>query len=146
MNRPLTLNYTTVPTTITQLGGTTEIFFGSNISLTTSGNNPLVTLTIGTAGVFIINYSFRYAGATTAVANCESWFQTSTGGSTQYGNQAYYSNPNAVLGSNVICQSGTAVITTTSVSTITFSVFITYTGGTPALDRNYSYYSYTRLA
>ena len=50
------------------------------------------------------------------------------------------------MGSNVICQAGSAVITTTSVSTITFSCYITYTGGAPKLDKTFSYYSYTRLA
>jgi hypothetical protein len=145
INRPLTLNYTTVPTT-TQLGGTTEVFFASDITGIPNMGQTIATLTIGTAGVFIINYSFRYTGATTAVANCESWFQTLTGGYIQYGNQAYYSNPNAVMGSNVICQAGSAVITTTAVSTISFYVFITYTGGAPKLDKSFSYYSYTRLA
>jgi len=145
INRPLTLNYTTVPTPITQIGGTTEVTFPSITGIPYLGQT-IATLTIGTAGVYIINYSFRYNGASTAVANCESWFQTSTGGNIQYGNQAYYSNPNAVLGSNVICQAGTAVITATSTSTITFYCFITYTGGAPTLDGNYSYYSYTRLA
>jgi hypothetical protein len=147
LNRPFTLNYaTSAINAINKVGHTTEVFFPNNISLSISGDNAIETLTIGTAGVFIINYSFRYGGASTAVGNCESWFYTSTGGAIQYGNQAYYSNPNAVMGSNVICQAGSAVITTTAVSTITFHTFITYTGGTPVLDKTFSYYSYTRLA
>jgi hypothetical protein len=147
INNPLTIGYApTAITADTQIGRTVESVFATNISLSTSGDNSIVTLTIGTAGVFIINFSFRYGGASTAVANCESWFNTSTGGAIQYGNQAYYSNPNAVMGSNVICQAGSAVITTTAVSTITFHTFITYTGGIPILDKTFSYYSYTRLA
>jgi hypothetical protein len=147
LNRPLSLNYpTSAINAINKVGHTTEVFFPNNISLSVNGGNSIATLTIGTAGVFIINFSFRYAGPTTAVGNCESWFFTSTGGTIQYGNQAYYSNPNAFMGSNVICQAGSAVITTTTTSTITFHTFITYTGGIPFLDKTFSYYSYTRLA
>jgi hypothetical protein len=147
LNAPFKPTYAmTMLTSNAQIGYTTETFFANNINLSTSGGNTIATLTIGTAGVYIINFSFRYAGTTTAVANCESWFQTSTGGNIQYGNQAYYNNPNETLGSNVICQSGSAVITATATSTITFSCFITYTGGVPFLDKTFTYYSYTRLA
>ena len=146
LNRPLTVGYAPADiTTLTQIGRTVETAIGPITGISNTGQS-LVTLTIGTAGVYIINFSFRYSGATTAVANCESWFQTSTGGNIQYGNQAYYSNPNALMGSNVICQAGSAVITATSTSTITFYCFITYTGGAPQLDGNFCYYSYTRLA
>lgn len=146
VNSPLTVGYaTSALTSLTQIGRTVEVTFANITGIPNTGQT-LFTLTIGTAGVYIINYSFRYFGASTAVANCESWFQTSTGGNIQYANQAYYSNPNALMGSNVICQAGSAVITATSTSTITFYVFITYTGGAPSLDGPYSYYSYTRLA
>jgi len=146
INRPLTVGYATSSlTSLTQIGRNVEVAMTTITGIPNTGQS-LVTLTIGTAGVYIINYSFRYFGATTSVANCESWFQSSTGGNIQYGNQAYYSNPNALMGSNVICQAGSAVITATSTSTITFYCFITYTGGAPALDGTYSYYSYTRLA
>ena len=145
-NRPLTVGYTPPSiANINQIGYTVEVPVGPVTGIP-NGGQSLVTLTIGTAGVYIINYSFRYSGSATAVSNCESWFQTVAGGNIQYGNQAYYSNPNALLGSNVICQAGTAVITTTASSTITFYCFITYTGSAPQLDPNFCYYSYTRLA
>jgi hypothetical protein len=145
--RPLTVVYSpSALTSLTQIGATTFVTFVNNITNIPFLGQTIATLTIGTAGVYIINYSFRYAGSSTSVANCESWFQTSTNGSIQFGNQAYFSNPNATLGSNVICQSGSAVITATSTSTISFFVFITYTGPAPYLDATFCYYSYTRIA
>jgi hypothetical protein len=148
--RPFTLNYApSAINAINKVGHTTESVFLTNTTLGI-GETAVATLTIGTAGVFIINYSFRISGATTFVSLCESWFNSSTqtgaNALVQYGNQAVYFNPSSQIATNIICQAGSATITTTATSTITFKIFFSYSGTAPFLAKDYSYYSYTRLA
>ena len=88
----------------------------------------------------------RYSGASTVVSVCQSWFQFQAGDDTQYGSQATFYNPTALMDTNIIFQSGTSIATITSTSTIQFRVYIIYTGGAPQLDGTSSYYSYTRIA
>ena len=150
LNRPFSLNYaTSAINAINKVGHTTESVFLTNTTLGI-GETAVATLTIGTAGVYIINYSFRISGATTFVSLCESWFNSSTqtgaNALVQYGNQAVYFNPSSQIATNIICQAGSATITTTATSTITFKTFFSYSGGAPVLEKDFSYYSYTRLA
>ena len=101
---------------------------------------------VGTAGVYAFNYGFRFSGATTVVSVCQSWFQFSAGNDVQYGSQATFFNPSALMETNVLCQSGSAILTLTATTNIQFRVYITYTGGAPQLDGLNSYYTYTRNA
>lgn len=152
INKPLTLGYaTSAITALTQIGRNVEVVLG-NINLPINAENTIATLTIGTAGVYIINYAFRYIKGTTAttIGLFETWFNTSTqtgvNASVQYGNDAVLYSPYASMGTFILAQNGSAIITTTAASTITFKCFIQYTGDAPRLEGDFSYYSYTRLA
>jgi hypothetical protein len=140
------------PSTIAQLGGYVEVPFTSNISFTsTSSNFAIATITIGTPGVYVINYGFRYhsGSSTTTLTFIQSWFNTSTqtgnSASTQYGNSAICFSP-ALTNPDAICQNGTGIVTVTSTSTITFYGFAKYTGTAPIFFAGNSYYSYIRIA
>ncbi len=140
------------PSSITQLGGYVEVPFTSNLTFTTTSQRfTIATLTIGTPGVYLIHYSFRYnrSSSTTSLLMIESWFQTSTqtGNSTntQYGNNSISFNP-AQTSPDIICHNGSGVVIVTATSTITFYGFANYTGTAPLLEATYSYYSYTRIA
>jgi hypothetical protein len=145
--KPLTVGYLpTAINSITQIGRCVEVF-PPNLSLTVNGgDNIIATLTTGTAGVYRIDYSFRYGtSGLTPLSLIETWFNTSTQtGQVQYGNNAVFYNPAVQFG--LICHTGSATITTTDTSTITFKCFLNYSGVAPFFDSVFSYYSYTRIA
>jgi len=126
LNRPLLLSYpTSAITSNLYTGRTTEVVQVADTALVV-GENVITGFYTSTAGVYIINYAFRIKGASTSMNNCESWFnsalQTGINALVQYGNHAYYSNPSSLLGSNVICQNGSAVLTVDAFTIITFKI------------------------
>jgi hypothetical protein len=139
------------PSSITQLGGYVEVPITSSISITSSSANfLLITLTIGTPGIYIINYAFRYQGTgTTSCTFIQTWFNTSnqSGNSAtiQYASNAYTNTTGQSLTVPVF-QSSCAFVTVTSTSTITFYCFVNYTGSAPVVLSGNSYYSYMRIA
>jgi hypothetical protein len=150
LNRPLSLQYpTTAISTKAFCGRTTEVVQAADVSLG-AGENVITGFFPTTAGVYIVNYAFRIKGASTSINMCESWFnsslQSGVNALVQYGNHAYYSTPSSLLGSNVICQTGSAVLTLDTDTIISFKIFVSYSGTAPLLEKDFSYYSYTRLA
>jgi hypothetical protein len=150
LNRPLSLQYpTTAISTKAFCGRTTEVVQVADVSLG-AGENTITGFFPITAGVYIINYAFRIKGASTSMNMCESWFnsslQSGVNAFVQYGNHAYYSTPSSLLGSNVICQTGSAVLTLNTDTIVSFKIFVSYSGTAPTLEKDFSYYSYTRLA
>lgn len=147
INRPLTVGYLpTAITALTQIGRCVEVFPPSLNLTVNGGDNIIATLTTGLAGVYRIDYSFRYGTAgSTPLSLIETWFNTSTQtGNVQYANNAIFYNPAVQFG--LICHTGSATITTTNTSTITFKCFLNYSGTAPFFDSVFSYYSYTRIA
>ena len=148
LNAPITPNYA-YPIASGKLGYTATSLLPNNLFISNSGQNtPISTLTIGTAGVYIINYSFRFGqgSGTTTLSFLQSWFNFSNQGNyIQYGDTSVFYDPPVVM-NILVSKSGSAVITVTNTTTITFNCFINYTGSAPFIDKVYSYYSYTRIA
>ena len=143
---PMVVGYATSALTLnTQIGRTVRTIMETQPSIP-NGGKLLAFIVPATAGVYAFTYGFRYSGASTVVSVCQSWFQFQAGDDTQYGSQATFYNPTALMDTNIIFHSGTSIITLTNTSNIQFRVYITYTGGAPQLDGVASYYSYTRIA
>jgi hypothetical protein len=146
INAPIVVGYATSALTLnTQIGRTVRTILATQTGIA-NGGKLLTSVIVGTAGVYAFTYGFRYSGASTSVSVCQSWFQFSAGDDTQYGSQAIFYNPSALMDTSILFQSGTSIITLTNTSNIQFRVYITYTGGAPQLDGTSSYYSYTRIA
>ena len=146
VNAPIAIGYSTSALTLnTQIGRTVRTILATQTGIP-NGGKLLSSITVGTAGVYAFTYGLRYSGATTVVGVCQSWFQFQAGDDTQYGSQATFYNPTALMDTNILFQSGTSIVTITSTSTIQFRVYIIYSGGAPQLDGTSSYYSYTRIA
>ena len=114
-------------------------------------NTVIYTATPGVAGVYLVNYTLRFQGASngsTVINTIETWITTSPQvGSIQYGNFSAYYSPSVAFGTTkIICTTGTAIFTFTNTSTFSINLFLDSTGTPPYLAESNSGYSYMRIA
>jgi len=142
-NSPIGIGYNPAYISSGQIGYNVETIIGSNINLS-FGENAIGTVTLP-AGVYILAYSWRITGNNCVVRLCESWMQTSVN-TVQYGNCGHLYIPNLTI-SDILCNTGSVVVSLASSTTVTYKIYMNYSGGTQSfLTSTLSSWSYTRIA
>ena len=140
---PIGIGYNPISISSGQIGYNVETIIGSNINLS-FGENAIATVILS-PGVYILTYSWRITGNNCVVRLCESWMQT-TVNTVQYGNCSHLYIPNLTI-SDILCNTGSVVVSLLSSTTVTYKIYMNYSGGTQSfLTSTLSSWSYTRIA
>jgi len=137
VNSPISMGYSTLPSYGNSDIGKVYFYTYSSTTLPTSPAS-VGTITITTAGVYVINYAIYITSAT----NPTSFYTTLSGGAVNGTNYGY-----STINSTNMVSSGSQVITLGTNTSTTYTITATYAGGTTLLlSTGNSYFKLVKIA